>query len=53
MRDYDYKLSLSKWNIKKNTIKEIWNSEYYNLIRKKHLEKQRSMIEPCKRCLNI
>jgi len=51
--DYDYKLSLSKWNIKKNTIKEIWNSEYYNLIRKKHLEKQRSMIEPCKRCLNI
>ena len=48
--DYDYKSILSKWNVKQKTIKEIWNSDYYNLIRKQHLEKQRSMIEPCKRC---
>ena len=48
--DYDYKSILSKWNVKQKTIKEIWNSDYYNLIRKRHLEKQRSMIEPCKRC---
>ena len=48
--DYDYKSILSKWNVKQKTIKEIWNSDYYNLIIKRHLEKQRSMIEPCKRC---
>ena len=50
--DYDYKSLLSKWNVKNTPINEIWNSEEYNLLRDLHLEKKRSSIEPCKRCLN-
>ena len=25
--DYDYKSELSKWNVKNNSISEIWNSK--------------------------
>ena len=50
--DYDYKSLLSKWNAKNTTISEIWNSEEYNLIRQKHIEKKRNTLEPCVRCLN-
>jgi MoaA/NifB/PqqE/SkfB family radical SAM enzyme len=50
--DYDYKSLLSKWNAKKTTISEIWNSKEYNLIRQKHIEKKRNTLEPCARCLN-
>ena len=50
--DYDYKSLLSKWNVKNTPINEIWNSEEYNLLRDLHLEKKRSSLEPCKRCLN-
>ena len=51
--DYDYKSSLSKWNVNTDSIKSIWNSDYYNEIRDLHKTKQRNMIEPCKRCINI
>ena len=51
--DYDYKSSLSKWNVKTDSIKSIWNSDYYNEIRDLHKIKKRNMIEPCKRCINI
>jgi radical SAM protein with 4Fe4S-binding SPASM domain len=50
--DYDYKSVLSKWNVNQKSIKDIWNSEEYNLLRKKHLEKKRNTLEPCKRCFN-
>ena len=49
--DYDYKSLLSKWNVKDMSISEIWNSEYYNWMRKLHLQKERKQIEPCKRCI--
>ena len=49
--DYDYKSILSKWNASKQEISKIWNSEYYNSLRKIHLEKKRLEIEPCKRCI--
>ena len=29
--DYDYKSQLSKWNTKDQSIKDIWNSDEYNL----------------------
>ena len=51
--DYDYKSSLSKWNVNTNSIKSIWNSDYYNEIRDLHKKKQRNKIEPCKRCISI
>ena len=50
--DYDYKSILSKWNIKDNSIKSIWNSKMYNDLRFKHLNNMRSQIEPCARCIN-
>ena len=50
--DYDYKSLLSNWNAKDVSISEIWNSEYYKIFRKKHLNEQRSEYEPCKRCIS-
>lgn len=49
--DYDYKSLLSKWDAKFLTVNEIWNSNYYNEIRFKHLNNMRDEIEPCKRCI--
>lgn len=53
--DYDYKSTLSKWNISNNdsSISEIWNSDHYNNLRNKHLEKMRNKFEPCVRCPSI
>jgi len=50
--DYDYKSLLSKWNVKNQSVKEIWNSKDYNNLRNQHLNSKRINIEPCKRCLN-
>mgnify|MGYP001229886965 FL=1 len=50
--DYDYKSMLSKWNANKDTIRSIWNSDYYNNIRNLHKSKERKKIEPCKRCVS-
>jgi len=49
--DYDYKSTLSKWNVKDKTVSEIWNSPYYNELRQKHLDDMRNEVEPCKRCI--
>ena len=49
--DYDYKSTLSVWNAKSMSIKDIWNSEIYNDLRNKHLTKNRKKIEPCARCI--
>tara|TARA_Y100000592_G_C5452480_1_gene309539 strand:+ start:88 stop:1272 length:1185 start_codon:yes stop_codon:yes gene_type:complete len=49
--DYDYKSTLSKWNVKSKSVSEIWNSPYYNELRQKHLDNKRNEIEPCKRCI--
>ena len=51
--DYDYKSTLSKWNAKSLSIKEIWNSEYYNNLRNLHLNQKRNQINPCNRCIAI
>ena len=51
--DYDYKSILSKWNVKFMSIKEIWNSEYYNDLRNLHLNNARSKVEPCARCIAV
>ena len=51
--DYDYKSKLSKWNANKDTVKSIWNSDYYNEIRKIHKEQKRKLIEPCSRCVSV
>ncbi len=51
--DYDYKSKLSKYNIGDISIKELWNSNYYNDLRKKHLESQRKEVYPCNRCIAV
>lgn len=50
--DVDYKSTLGKSNVETEMIKDIWNSDWYNLIRNKHLENKRSELNPCKRCIN-
>lgn len=50
--DYDYKSTLSKWNISNQSIKSIWNSEAYNELRNKHLNNERNKVEPCMRCIH-
>ena len=51
--DFDYKSLLSKWNASNTSISEIWNSDFYNNMRIKHLNKQRKEYEPCIRCKSI
>jgi radical SAM protein with 4Fe4S-binding SPASM domain len=48
--DYDYKSKLSKWNVKDNTISEIWNSDEYNDYRSMHINNMRKDLYPCDRC---
>jgi len=48
--DADYKSYLSYGNVKKNSIKSIWNSDEYKLLKEKHLNKSRNKIKPCDRC---
>tara|TARA_Y100000389_G_C17427078_1_gene500216 strand:+ start:598 stop:1800 length:1203 start_codon:yes stop_codon:yes gene_type:complete len=50
--DYDYKSQLARENVKNNTIKSIWNSDYYSKLRDLHMSNQRNQLEPCKRCTN-
>ena len=51
--DVDYKSELSSGNILNNNISNLWKSEKYNKLRKKHLEKMRNKIAPCNRCVVI
>lgn len=51
--DYDYKSKLSKYSINDISIKELWNSDYYSDLRKKHLESQRKEVYPCNRCIAV
>jgi sulfatase maturation enzyme AslB (radical SAM superfamily) len=50
--DYDYKSLLSKWSASKTPISEIWNSDYYKMLRTKHLNDERKELEPCKKCMS-
>ena len=53
--DYDYKSILSKWNLNDVdlSISKIWNSDFYNGMRKNHLRKLRAKFEPCIRCVSV
>ena len=50
--DYDYKSYLSKWNLNDSSLVSVWLSEFYQELRKAHINKNRKKFEPCKRCLN-
>ena len=48
--DVDYKSYLKVGNISENTIKDIWNGEVYQRLRKDHNTGSRSKHSPCDRC---
>ena len=50
--DVDYKSKLSV-GVFENSISDIWKSNNYNTLRKKHLEKNRKELTPCKSCTVI
>ena len=51
--DVDYKSELSLGNIKNHNISELWKSDNYNNLRKNHIEKLRSKVSPCNRCVVV
>ena len=48
--DSDYKSILSLGSIENNTISELWCSEAFDSLRKKHLSKDRLSVNPCNGC---
>ena len=48
--DVDYKSYLEVGNVNKNSIKEIWHGEKYELLRKNHISGDRGKWNPCDRC---
>ena len=50
--DTDYKSTLSVGDANESNIKEIWNSEKYQELRKLHKNGERNKCYPCDRCSN-
>lgn len=48
--DYKSKLSMGKLDYSKNSIKDIWNSDFFQSLRFKHLNNERQSLTPCDRC---
>lgn len=48
--DADYKSYLSYGNLKKNSIKEVWQSTIISKTRCAHLNNERKNIDPCNKC---
>ena len=51
--DVDYKSNLKISSINDSSITESWNSATYNELRKKHLNKMRADLTPCRSCAQI
>jgi len=51
--DTDYKSTLSVGNIKEKSITQLWRCASYEALRKNHLDKQRSKLNPCQRCVVV
>ena len=51
--DVDYKSLLSVGNYPNKTLKQLWKSNSYNILREKHLIEKRNSIKPCSSCVVI
>lgn len=51
--DTDYKSTLAVGSIQEKSISALWRSSGYELLRRQHLERQRSKLSPCNRCVVI
>jgi len=48
--DYKSQLTMGKLDYSQNNIRKIWTSEFFQNLRKKHLNDERQTIKPCDRC---
>jgi len=48
--DTDFKSTLSVGKVQEDGISGIWTSERYQKLREEHLKKNRSALNPCRRC---
>tara|TARA_B100000315_G_scaffold195133_1_gene185927 strand:+ start:91 stop:1239 length:1149 start_codon:yes stop_codon:yes gene_type:complete len=51
--DVDYKSELSSGDIKNHNISELWKSNNYINLRKKHIENLRTAVSPCNKCVVV
>ncbi len=51
--DTDYKSTLSVGNVLEKSVSKLWRSEFYEGLRKQHLERNRGKASPCQRCMVI
>tara|TARA_B100002052_G_C15834545_1_gene577081 strand:- start:756 stop:1481 length:726 start_codon:yes stop_codon:yes gene_type:complete len=51
--EVDYKSDLTPGDIFKKNISQLWTSNSYQNIRKKHLSKNRKSIAPCNKCFSV
>ena len=51
--DVDYKSELSSGDIKNHNISELWKSNNYINLRKKHIENLRTTVSPCNKCVVV
>lgn len=51
--DTDYKSMLSVGNIKGKSLAQLWRAEAYEALRRQHLQKNRSCVNPCQRCVVV
>ena len=51
--DVDYKSELSSGDIKNHNISELWKSNNYINLRKQHIEKLRTTVSPCNKCVVV
>jgi len=51
--DTDYKSVLSVGSVNSRTVSEIWTGREYSVLRRSHLEKRRSDVHPCNKCVVV
>ena len=51
--DVEYKSELSSGDIKNHNISELWKSNNYINLRKKHIENLRTTVSPCNKCVVV
>ena len=51
--DVDYKSVLTVGNHPSKSLNQLWLSEAYKTLRKKHLNKKRGTVKPCSSCVVI
>ena len=51
--DVDYKSELLSGDINNHTISELWKSNHYINLRKKHIENLRTAVSPCNKCVVV